>query len=31
MNVTDESELPSQVVSVFAWSSNNHDVLSYPD
>ena len=31
MNMADESELPSQVVTVFAWSSKNHEPLRYPD
>ena len=31
LNMADESELPSQAVTVFAWSSNKHAVLRYPD
>ena len=31
MNIADESELLSQAVTVFAWSSKKHAVLSYPD
>ena len=27
----DESELPSQAVTVLAWSSKKHAVLHYPD
>ena len=30
MNTADESELPSQAVTVFAWSSKKHVVLCYP-
>ena len=30
-NMVDESELPSQAVTVFAWSSKKHEVLYYPD
>ena len=31
VNTADESELPSQTVTVFAWSSKKHAVLLYPD
>ena len=31
MNTADESELPSQAVPVFAWSSKKQAVLLYPD
>ena len=31
VNMVDESELPSQAVTVFAWSSKKHVVLCYPD
>ena len=31
VNTADESELPSQGVTVFAWSSKKHKVLCYPD
>ena len=31
VNTVDESELPSQSVTVFAWSSKKHAVLHYPD
>ena len=31
VNTVDESELPSQAVTVFAWSSKKHAVLRYPD
>ena len=31
VNTVNESELPSQAVTVFAWSSNKHAVLHYPD
>ena len=31
VNTADESELPSQAVTVFAWSSKKHMVLQYPD
>ena len=31
VNTADESELPSQAVTVFAWSSKKHAVLYYPD
>ena len=27
----DESELPSQAVTVFAWSSKKHVILHYPN
>ena len=30
VNLVDESELPSQAVTVFAWSSKKHAVLHYP-
>ena len=30
VNVGDESELPSQAITVFAWSSKIHAVLCYP-
>ena len=30
MNTVDESELPSQAVTVFVWSSKKHVVLRYP-
>ena len=30
VNMMDESELPSQIVTVFAWSSKKHAVLCYP-
>ena len=29
--MVDESELPTQAVTVFAWSSKKHVVLGYPD
>ena len=29
--MADESELLSQAVTVFAWSSKKHAVLHYPD
>ena len=31
VNTVDESELSSQAVIVFVWSSMEHVVLSYPD
>ena len=31
MNMADESELPSQAVTIFAWPSKKHAVLHYPD
>ena len=31
VNTADESELPSQAVTVFAWSSKKHVVLHYSD
>ena len=31
VNTADESELPRQAVTVFAWSSKKHAVLHYPD
>ena len=31
VNTVDESELPSQAVTVFAWSSKKHVLLHYPD
>ena len=31
VNTEDESELLSQAVTVFAWSSKKHAFLSYPD
>ena len=31
VNMADESELPSQAVTVFAWSSQKHAVVHYPD
>ena len=31
VNTADESELPSQTVTVFAWSSKKYVVLRYPD
>ena len=31
VNTADETEHPSQVVIVFAWSSKKHAVLGYPD
>ena len=31
VNVADESGLPSQAVTVFAWSSKIYVVLQYPD
>ena len=31
VNTVDESELPSQAVTVFAWSSKKHAILHYPD
>ena len=31
MNMVDESELPTQAVTVFAWSSKKRAVLDYPD
>ena len=31
VNTADESELPRQAVTVFAWSSKKHAVLPYPD
>ena len=31
VNTVDESELPSQALTVFAWSPKRHAVLSYPD
>ena len=31
VNTVDESECPSQDVTVFAWSSKKHAVLRYPD
>ena len=30
VNREDESELASQAVTVFAWSSKKHEVLRYP-
>ena len=31
VNTVDVSELPSEAVTVFAWSSKKHMVLPYPD
>ena len=31
VNTADESELPRQAVTVFAWSSEKHMVFYYPD
>ena len=31
VNTADESELPSQAVTIFAWSSKKHAVLCHPD
>ena len=31
VNMANESELPSQAITVFAWSSKQHAVLHYPN
>ena len=31
LNIEDESELPNQAVTIFAWSSKKHAILHYPD
>ena len=31
VNTADESELPSKALTVFAWSSNKHVVVGYPE
>ena len=31
VNTAGESELPSQAVTIFTWSSKKHVVLCYPD
>ena len=31
VNIASESELPSQAITAFAWSSEKHVVLCYPD